>query len=302
VNGRTRTFEVSLPNDTSDMALMFEWHGWNQHAASFASTIVYDVPSGKWVAFDPNAFHKPLMIVAPDDLGLFVIDLPGALGLDWDIEPQNPSLDFPFFEAMLQCIEAQFNIDKTRVYSFGFSAGAVFSDLLSAKYPNIFAATISESGAWFNDTVEQSDVLGNAILDWPIRWDWPAFVPSDAGNVLMTHGGLLDFASVISLELANRQAVPFLYKNNRTVVECRHNFGHTLDPDLTQEMYYEYLWANQLGGPPLSGPIPDWPTKAKPVGETSCYFHPAPAIVGGTAPSVGGADGRVPVPVVELAR
>jgi hypothetical protein len=275
VNGRHRTFEVALPNDTSDMALMFEWHGWNQAASAFANTIVYDVPSGNWVAFDPNAFYKPLMIVAPDDLGLFVIDLPGAVGLDWDIEPQKPSVDFPFFEAMLQCIEGQFNIDKTRLYSFGFSAGAVFTDLLSVKYPHIFAANISESGAWFNDKHEQWDVLFNNIFDWPIHWDWPAFNPADGGNVLLTHGGPNDFATVISLEDANQQALPYLANNGRTVMECAHNFGHCPDPDLTQHMYYEYMWGNQLGGGSVQGPIPDWPTQANPVGETSCYFHPA---------------------------
>lgn len=273
VNGKTRSFEVQLPSDTSDMALLFVWHGFNQQAAQFASTIVYDVPSGQWVPFDPNGFPKPLMIVAPDDTGLFVVGL--SQGLDWDILPENPPVDFPFFEGMLQCIEQQFAIDTTRVYSFGFSAGAVFTDLLSAKYPHLFAATISESGAWFNDKNEWQDVLVNNVIP-VMNWDWPAFDPADKGNVLLTHGGPNDFATIISLESANQQALPFLYANDRTVVECAHTFGHTLDPDLTQGMYYEYLWAHQLGGPPLAGPIPDFPTATSPVGATSCYFHPAP--------------------------
>jgi len=276
VNGTTRTFEVQLPTNTdSSMALLFLWHGWNQQASTFASTVVYDVPSGKWVPFDPNAFPMPLMIVAPDDSGLFVVGLNGDVGLDWDIEPQNPPVDFPFFEAMLQCIRAQFTIDSTRIYSFGFSAGAVFTDLLSAEYPHLFAATISESGAWFNDPNEQQLVLVNNGIAL-VKWDWPSFNPADKGNVLLTHGGSNDFATIISLQDANEDALPFLYNNDRTVVECAHDFGHSLDPDLTQSMYYEYLWDHRLGGPPLSSPPSGFPTQANPVGETSCYFHPAP--------------------------
>jgi predicted peptidase len=172
---------------------------------------------------------------------------------------------------MLQCIQQQFNIDKTRIYSFGFSAGAVFTNLLSAQYPHLFAATISESGTWFNDQAEWSDVSIPII-----QWQWPAFNAADGGNVLLTHGGANDFATVISLESANKKALPYLYNNGRTVTECFHTFGHTLDPDLTQSMYYEWMWAHRLGGPSLTGLIPSFPTTGRPVGATSCVFHPAP--------------------------
>jgi predicted esterase len=264
VNGAARTFSVQLPADTSHMALLFLWHGWMQVPTDFANKIVYDVGSRTWVPFDPNAFPMPLMIVTPHDLKL----IPPA-GLDWDIV--SGAQDFPFFEAMLQCIEQQFNIDDTRIYSFGFSAGAVFTALLSAKYPDLFAATISESGAWFNDQAEWSDVSVPIM-----QWQWPAFDAADRGNVLLTHGGANDFATVISLESANQKALPFLHNNGRTVTECAHTFGHTLDPDLTQRMYYDYMWAHQLGGPPLAALPPGFPTQANPVGATACTFHPYP--------------------------
>jgi polyhydroxybutyrate depolymerase len=263
-NGVTRTFSVQMPADTSHMALLFLWHGWMQVPTDFANEIVYDVPAGKWVPFDPNAFPMPLMIVTPVDTKLIP-----PLGLDWDIV--SGEKDFPFFEAMLHCIGEQFNIDETRIYSFGFSAGAVFTNLLSAKYPDLFAATISESGAWFNDQTQWSDVSIPLM-----QWQWPAFDAADGGNVLLTHGGPNDYATVISLESTNQKARPYLYSNGRTVIDCAHTFGHTLDPDLTQRMYYDYMWAHQLGGPPLSGMPPGFPTQASPVGATSCTFHPYP--------------------------
>jgi len=264
VNGLPRTFSVQLPADTSHMALLFLWHGWMQNPNDFANTIVYDVPAGKWVPFDPNAFPMPLMIVTPTDTKLIP-----PVGLDWDIV--SGEKDFPFFEAMLKCIKDQYSIDESRIYSFGFSAGAVFTDLLSAKYPDLFAATISESGMWFNDQSQWSDISVPIM-----QWNWPAFNVADRGNVLLTHGGPNDYATVANLESANIKAVPFLHTYGRTVTECTHTFGHTLDPDLTQAMYYQWMWAHQLGGQPLSGMLPGFPTQANPVGATACFFHPYP--------------------------
>jgi hypothetical protein len=110
-----------------------------------------------------------------------------------------------------------------------------------------------------------------------MSWQWPAFNAADKGNVLLTHGGPDgQVAPIVNLEQANQAAVPFLHKSGRTVLECTHTFGHTLDPDLTQTMYYEYLWDHVLGGPPLSGMISDFPTQTKPVGATACTFHPVP--------------------------
>ncbi len=264
VNGTPRVFNVQMPANTSRMALLFLWHGWLQMPSTFANEIVYDAHSGRWVAFDPNAFPMPLMIVTPWDTKL----IPPA-GLDWDIV--SGTVDFPFFEAMLQCIQEQFDIDENRLYSMGFSAGAVFTNLLAAKYPHLFAATISESGAWFNDQTQWSDVAIPII-----QWQWPGFNPADRGNVLLTQGGPNDFATVISLHNTNLKALPFLHHHGRTVVECTHTFGHSLDPDLTQRMYYDYMWAHHRGGPPLAGLPPGFPTHDRPVGATRCYFHPAP--------------------------
>lgn len=262
INGNVRNFDVRLPNDTSRMALLFQWHGWMQMPGQFANEIVYDPPAGKWLPFDPNAFPMPLMIVTPWDQKLIP-----PFGLDWDIV--TGAADFPYFEAMVQCINSQFQIDQKRIYSFGFSAGAVFTNLLDAKYPHLFAATISESGAWFNDQTQWSDV------SIPImQWKWPALNPADGGNTLITHGGENDFATVISLENTSRKALPFLRAGGRTVVDCSHTFGHTLAPDLTQGMIYQFMWERQQGAPPAGFPS-SFPTPERPIFSTACTFHPA---------------------------
>lgn len=265
VDGVPRLFNVQFPADRSHMALLFLWHGFLEIPTTFAGEVVYDPPAGRWRPFNPNAFPMPLMIVTPFDLKI----LP-PFGLDWDIVAGGT--DVRYFDAMMQCIHEQFSIEDTRIYSFGFSAGAVFSNLLAAIRPHFFAATISESGAWFNDPGQVREVLIQII-----QWQWPAFNPADGGNILLTHGGPRDFATIISLEAATQSALPFLYNAGRTVTECQHDFGHTRAPDLTEAMYYEWMWSHWRGGPPrgdLPPSFPVWPDRI--IGSTFCTFHPAP--------------------------
>lgn len=275
VNGRTRKFEVNLPaNLSSKAAILFVWHGFLQSSTDFANTVVYDPQAGAWKRFDPNAFNIPLITITPVDGNLIPV-----WGLDWDIV--SGEKDFPYFEAMLTCVEQQFSVDTTRVYSFGFSAGAVFTNLLAAAYPHLFAATISESGTWFNDKAEWSEITVPLIGTTFMKWKWPALDPTDGGAVLMTHGGGNDFATVISLENSNEKALNFLYANGRDVTECTHLFGHTLAPDLTQAMYYSFMWQHQLGTRPLTL-AGGMPTAQNPVFDTRCNFRPvvAPAAPG----------------------
>jgi predicted esterase len=268
VNGKTRKFDVHLPNDTtSKAALLFEWSGFLQNSTDFSNAIVYDPPAGEWKPFDTNAFNMPLITIAPHSENIIPI-----WGLDWDIV--SGEKDFPYFEAILTCLESQFNVDTRRVYSFGFSAGAVFTDLLSAAYPKMFAATISESGVWFNDRPEWSEIIIPGTGTLFMRWKWPALDPADRGAVFMTHGGPNDFATVISLENANNKAVPFLYNAGRDVTECTHEFGHTLEPDITQGMYYQYMWDHELGAPRQAALSASLPTPSAPVYNTKCMYHP----------------------------
>src|SRR5688500_17545053 len=49
VNGKTRTFDVSLPaNLSAKAAILFEWHGFFQSSTTFMNRIVYDPQAGAW--------------------------------------------------------------------------------------------------------------------------------------------------------------------------------------------------------------------------------------------------------------
>jgi hypothetical protein len=85
---------------------------------------------------------------------------------------------------MLGCSNEQHSIDASRVHSFGFSAGAVFTSLIHSRYPKLIAAIVTESGAWMNDPEETK-----LVELFTIDWSWPALDPADRGDVLLTHGG-----------------------------------------------------------------------------------------------------------------
>jgi len=250
VGGKSRQLYADFPSDTSHpMAVVFSWHGFGDTADNFR----------KVLAFDPNA--GPAVIVTPVDTGI-----QPPFGLDWDIvkgKPGEANVDLPFFEAMVGCLEAQANIDTTRIYSFGFSAGAVMANLVASRYPGVVAAIVSESGAWMNDSAE------TALVAIPIAWDWPALDPADHGNVLLTHGGANDVTvlNLLSLENAAKAAVPFLVAAKRTVVDCAHTQGHALDPDVPSALVMQYLLAHRLGQPsPFQGAaLPGYPA--------SCTLH-----------------------------
>jgi predicted esterase len=244
--GAARQYYVDLPTDTSGpMALMFSWHGFNQAPVDFKNM----------VGFDPNGASMPVIVVTPTDTKLFLPD-----GLDWYIRGASGNVDFPYFQGMLSCLESELNVDTTRVYSFGFSAGAVFTALLHSQWPHLFAAIVTESGAWFSDPAQVAAIVVGGST---VQWDWPALVPADHGNVLMTHGGPNDFATIISIETAAQAALPFLLKNGRTVVDCAHTAGHAIDPLVSNKAIYEYLLAHKLGQPSpyAGGELPsDFPT------------------------------------------
>jgi predicted esterase len=238
VNGAAaRQYYVDLPTDTSGpMALLFSWHGFNQAPLDFK----------KLVGFDPNGASMPLVVVTPTDTKRFLPD-----GLDWYIRGTAGNVDFPYFEGMLSCLEGELNIDTTRVYSFGFSAGAVFTNLLDSQWPHLFAAIVTESGAWFSDPAQVAAIVVGGST---VQWDWPPLDPADHGDVLMTHGGPNDFATIISIETAAQAGLPFLLKNGRTVVDCAHTAGHAIDPLVSNKTIYEYLLAHKLGQPsPYAG-------------------------------------------------
>src|SRR5690606_13275470 len=136
---------------------------------------------------DPDArADLPFILVLIEDTNLQPLS-----GLDWDIRTDSPNVDLPVFATVVGCLQEHQNTDPDKVFAFGFSAGAVFANLIHTLYPDIVRAVVSESGLWLNEegnlAVALDATRGVDIVDW----DWPEMAPVPAGEaaVLITRGG-----------------------------------------------------------------------------------------------------------------
>ncbi len=252
VGGTPRTFFADFPKDTSQpIAVVFSWHGYGDTADNFRNL-------GLGPDADPSF---PFVVITPEDTNLF----PPA-GLDWAIfqgADGDANVDADLFESVLGCLNDQYSIDASRIYSVGFSAGAIMTNLLHSRYPKLLAATLAYSGAWFDDSAEAQNVN---TLGINVSFSWNPLVSADGGAVLITHGGANDqFGiagnTVIDFEQEAGLAVPYLTGGGRVVVECAHQSGHTPDPEVTTAVVRQFLSAHQLGhaSPYLAGGFAGYP-------------------------------------------
>jgi poly(hydroxyalkanoate) depolymerase family esterase len=74
---------------------------------------------------------------------------------------------------MVDWVKANASIDPSRVYATGFSAGAYFSSVLAATYPDVFAAVAVSSGGPYACATTQSDAftcMSPGINKTPQQW------------------------------------------------------------------------------------------------------------------------------------
>jgi len=235
VGALMRTLHAEFPaNRSVPIGIVFSWHGFNEDPVAYRNHVGL-APDG-----DPAL---PLVVITPDDVDFEIPD-----GLDWQLNSGEPAenVDLAFFEAMVGCLNEQYEIDPTRIYSVGFSAGSVMSSLLHSRYPKLLSAIVCFSGMWFNDPAQVA--LINLV---PVTGSWPMLDPADSGTVLLTHGGPGDVTvlNVANLEDMAQAAFPFLKTNNRIVVDCAHGQGHTPHPEFTHGMVAKFLSAHRAGEP-----------------------------------------------------
>ncbi len=250
IAGRTRTFTIDIPKAAPAMVpVVFEWHGFGDTADNFSA--MYGLtPDG-----DPDfAFVR----VVPEALSLMP-----AQGLDWAIfdtgedGEQNP--DLALFEAINGCLRQDFGADPDRLYSVGFSAGALMTNLLHARYPHDLAAIVSYSGAWLND---EPEAKGINTLGYKVVFAWPPLSPTAAGPILLTHGGPADTYSfngqkVIDFEASAASAIPFLRGAGRDVIACAHTKGHAIPGELGAKLATAFFKAHVRGQPSGWATLPE---------------------------------------------
>ena len=120
-------------------------------------------------AWSSIATNGRLIVAAP--VANDAVDVGGQAGASWSVPPESPS-DYDVFAAVLTQVEGSYNIDRTRIYGWGFSAGGSVMHALgltsdSDAFNNAsMAAYASQSGPLAGDSCAGlSDGQCNAILD-----------------------------------------------------------------------------------------------------------------------------------------
>ena len=129
VGGTQRTFYVELPsnyNPTTPYRLVFQFHPLGGTAEG--SLTMYGLKSRM-----PDAIY-----VSPQGLST-----DGSAG--W---PNTNGQDVNFTKAMLEYVETNFCVDRSRIFSTGFSYGAVMSFTVGCQMSDVFRAIAPESGTY----------------------------------------------------------------------------------------------------------------------------------------------------------
>lgn len=161
--GIERTYIVHAPasyNGTDPVPLVVVLHGINGNALDAERT------SGMSGEADKKGF---------------IVVYPNATGKDgrytWNtlLDPAGGADDVGFLRAVVQKMEAVYNIDKDRIYVAGFSDGAIMTYAAASQLSDVFSAAAPVAGT-------SGGYLGNSTI--PI--DYPA--PANPVAIIAFHG------------------------------------------------------------------------------------------------------------------
>jgi polyhydroxybutyrate depolymerase len=142
VAGVERSYVLDVPDTLKPgepAALLFDFHGIGHSGGG-----VWQV-SG----FRALAPRERFITVYPDGLQVsFTRGDRNFSGPGWEIRTFDRNRDIDFTLAMLDRLEADYCIDRARVFSTGFSNGAYFSHVLGCTHADRFAAVAPVSGGW----------------------------------------------------------------------------------------------------------------------------------------------------------
>lgn len=202
-----RSFRLLVPrryDPSRPTPVMFAWHWLNASSGSF-------IRDGE---LETAIEEMGMIVVLPERKSNDRGDR--AYLFDWPfVETWGAPAELAFFDDMLACVSAQYNVDRRRVYAVGVSAGALWVTYLSSTdRANHLAAIESLSGG-----------LGEQALVWRMEYTpQPHKFPA-----LVLWGGPSDWLG-LSFHDASRRFRDALVRDDHFVVQCTHDRGHALPP------------------------------------------------------------------------
>lgn len=209
--GESRRFELVLPGDPVGAGVAFSWHwlgGTGQQTLS-------------WMPYDEQAVSAGNIVVAPDSC---------CSPYEWLYsEGPEDNADLILFDDIRACLYQQFSIDLDRVWSYGMSAGGLWTSYLTLHRSEELASTAPLSGG------------ANS---------WSYTTPARQIPVLLTWGGPTDTYGSYSFDTASQYLSEQLRADGSFVVECVHSEGHSI-PSGAVDYLWPFLEAHPRGVEPL---------------------------------------------------
>ncbi len=217
--GVERTVLMLWPDEPLGAPVVFAWH---------------------WLGGSAQQAISGLELSKLTDQGYIVVVPTAQEGnlLEWGyFQDADDSFDLALFDDVLSCVDEQYEIDRKRVYSTGFSAGALFTTRLGMKRSQYLAAIAPLSGG-----------------TEPFQ---PYITPERALPVLATWGGPNDLYLNLSFEEATFELSEKLAEDGSFVALCGHTGGHTL-PSVRLAHVRDFFAVHTYGEPsPWTEALPE---------------------------------------------
>lgn len=198
--GFKRSFKLYLPAEPNGAPVVFLWHGLGDSASNFASAIGAKNIATKYgvIAVVPASCAESPTTKGCDP-GLFT----------WASDGSKDA-DVRLFDDVAACLDQTYGTDRKRIYTAGFSAGALWTSWLLMHRADRLAAAVVFSGG-----VMDAIPYVHPTYKLPVLVAW-------GGEQDQFGNGLVEFA------VTSKALREGLRKDGHFVLACNHGMGHTI--------------------------------------------------------------------------
>ncbi len=217
-----RSVQVWMPPQPAGAGVVFMWHGFGDTGVNFGNAMGAAQIANQFgvIVVSAQAVLDPLESDKLVDFKDLAKQFIGEMPPTWSLF-DGPGIDLQLFDDLLSCLDEEFAIDRTRVHTVGFSAGALWSTVLLLERSDWLASAVLWSGG-----LGSTGGLAEVVYT-------PYKTPARDLPVLSASGGATDVWPNAQLALVNftkgsDELTADLTADGHDVIRCDHGLGHTV--------------------------------------------------------------------------